>query len=170
MTAVAMSPKLRGFWWSVVPLLAADRISKALAFEALQPAGVPRRVLGNAVRLTLVFNQDAAMNLSLGAWSRWGFAAIATVGVILLMRILAATPRSQWQRGAAVGLVVAGAVGNLLDRIRWDRGVVDFLDVGVGVHRFWTFNVADIGVTIGAVLLVLSFSRETSPGDDQLVA
>lgn len=170
MTAVAMSLKLRGFWLAVVPLLAADRVTKALAFEALQPAGVPRRVFGNAVRLTLVFNRDAAMNLSLGVWSRWGFALIATIGVIVLMRILAGTPRTSWQRGVAIGLVVAGAVGNLLDRIRWDRGVIDFLDVGVGVHRFWTFNVADIGVTVGAVLLVLSFSREALPAGDRLVA
>ena len=63
-------------------------------------------------------------------------------------------------RGAALGMVSAGAVGTLLDRIRAERGVVDFLDIGVGSWRFYTFNVADMGVTIGAVLLAWSLWQE----------
>jgi signal peptidase II len=55
----------------------------------------------------------------------------------------------------ALVLIVAGAIGNLVDRLRWDGGVVDFIDVGVGGWRFWTFNVADSAVTIGAILLAL---------------
>ena len=53
----------------------------------------------------------------------------------------------------------SGALGNLLDRIRSPRGVVDFIDVGIGDLRFWTFNLADVGITCGAVLLVLAFQR-----------
>jgi signal peptidase II len=52
-----------------------------------------------------------------------------------------------------LGLAWGGAAGNLIDRIRERLGVVDFIDIGVGTVRFWTFNVADSAVTIGALLL-----------------
>ena len=70
-----------------------------------------------------------------------------------------------WQ-GAALGLVTGGALGNLVDRLRWDRGVVDFIDVGVGDVRFWTFNVADAGVTVGAILLALVMLRHSPQPSD----
>ena len=53
----------------------------------------------------------------------------------------------------ALALIVAGASGNLLDRLRSERGVVDFIDIGFGDMRFWTFNLADVAVFCGAVLL-----------------
>ena len=53
-----------------------------------------------------------------------------------------------------------GAAGNLIDRIRSTRGVVDFLDVGIGALRWPTFNVADIAVSCGAIALVVSMWRE----------
>jgi signal peptidase II len=56
----------------------------------------------------------------------------------------------------ALALIMGGAVGNLLDRLQRVEGVVDFIDVGVGTTRFWTFNIADSAITIGAILLVLS--------------
>jgi signal peptidase II len=76
-----------------------------------------------------------------------------------------------------VALVTAGALGNMIDRVRSPRGVVDFLDVGVGNVRWPVFNVADIAVTTGAILLALSLWREeqgetgertgeTAAGDD----
>ena len=60
----------------------------------------------------------------------------------------------------AVALIAAGAIGNILDRLRYEAGVVDFIDVGIGDWRFWTFNVADSAVSVGAVLLLISFWRE----------
>jgi signal peptidase II len=65
-----------------------------------------------------------------------------------------AFPTERWKL-LALGLVCGGALGNLVDRLRWTNGVVDFIDVGIGVHRFWVFNVADSAVSVGAVLLVL---------------
>jgi signal peptidase II len=155
-----MQPKVRAFLASGIPLLLADRVSKWLAFDDLQPIAIPHPLFGNVVRLTLLLNRDAAMNLTLGAWSRWGFAAIAIVGVIVVVRLLQVSPPAARFRGIALGLIAAGAIGNLIDRLRWDRGVVDFIDVGVGLHRFWTFNIADSGVMIGALLLAFAFSRE----------
>ena len=51
-------------------------------------------------------------------------------------------------------------LGNLLDRLQSPLGVVDFIDIGVGNARFWTFNLADVGVTVGAVLLAIVLWRE----------
>jgi signal peptidase II len=65
-------------------------------------------------------------------------------------------------RQLALGLVTGGAAGNLIDRIRSQRGVVDFLDVGIGALRWPTFNVADIAVSCGAIALVISMWREDS--------
>ena len=56
-------------------------------------------------------------------------------------------------RTLAIALVCAGAVGNLIDRVRWSEGVVDFIDVGIGDMRWPTFNVADMAVSTGAFLL-----------------
>jgi signal peptidase II len=65
-------------------------------------------------------------------------------------------------RQLALGLVAGGAAGNLIDRIRSERGVVDFLDVGIGALRWPTFNLADIAVSCGAIALVISMWREDS--------
>jgi signal peptidase II len=63
-------------------------------------------------------------------------------------------------RIVALGLAWGGAAGNLIDRFRSPHGVVDFIDIGYGDVRFWTFNVADSAVTIGALILAWSLSRE----------
>ncbi|MDF2775370.1 MAG: Lipoprotein signal peptidase, partial [Geminicoccaceae bacterium] len=66
-------------------------------------------------------------------------------------------------QATALALVAGGAIGNALDRLRSPggvyRGVVDFIDIGVGGWRFWTFNLADIGVTCGAILLAILLWR-----------
>jgi signal peptidase II len=71
-----------------------------------------------------------------------------------------AGPLGDWFRQLALGLVAGGAAGNLIDRVRSARGVVDFLDVGIGTLRWPTFNVADIAVSCGAIALVISMWRE----------
>ena len=154
-----MPPKNRAFVATLVPILLLDRLTKLLALAHL-PTAIPRQVLGNWVRFTLVYNRGAAMDLTLGAWSRWGFSVIAVAGVVLMISILRQSAAPDWLRGATLGAISAGAIGNLLDRLLSDRGVIDFIDVGIGAHRFWVFNVADVGVTVGAVTLAVIFSRE----------
>jgi signal peptidase II len=143
-----------------LPLVIADFATKRLALAALQPARTPHEVVGDVVRLTLTFNRDAAMGLSLGPWSRWGFAALAALAVVVLVTVLVRSAGGSRWYPVALGLVCGGAAGNLIDRIRWDRGVVDFIDVGIGTYRFWTFNVADTSITVGATLLALILWRE----------
>jgi signal peptidase II len=73
-------------------------------------------------------------------------------------------PASNGVATVALGLIGGGAAGNLLDRLRSSRGVVDFIDVGVGDVRFWTFNIADAGVFCGAMLLLLVLTRADQTG------
>ena len=63
-------------------------------------------------------------------------------------------------RVLALGLAWGGAAGNLIDRFHSPQGVVDFIDIGVGDVRFWTFNVADSAVTVGALMLAWVLWRE----------
>jgi signal peptidase II len=68
-----------------------------------------------------------------------------------------------WVRLSALSLVAAGAVGNLIDRVRWDRGVVDFIGpIDLGFMHWPIFNVADMAITVGATFLAYSLWREGS--------
>jgi signal peptidase II len=148
-----MSAKRRLFWATLISVVLLDLVTKAIAVAALQPRGLPHDVLGQAVRLTLVYNPGAAFGLFLGPASRWIFLGL-TIGVLTILRALyRATPEQDLPRVLALGMVCGGAVGNLIDRIRSSAGVVDFIDVGIRDLRWPTFNVADMAVSVGAVLL-----------------
>jgi len=155
------SPRARVFWPILVALLVADRTTKELA-ETYLPEHTPHEVLGSFVRLTLTHNPGAAMSLSLGPYSRIGFSAAALVAIAILFRLYLATTATDRLRAAALALVVGGAAGNLLTRLMSPRGVVDFIDIGIPAWRFWTFNVADAGLTVGGLLLLRALWQETS--------
>lgn len=161
-----VTPKALAFWPAAGTIVIADFITKRIA-EAFLALHVPREVVGGAVRLTLTYNTGAAMNASLGDFSRVGFSTIAAVMIVVLYRMYrSAAPGDAWQ-SLALGLVSGGAIGNLVDRVRSARGVVDFIDVGTPDWRFWTFNVADAAVTTGAILLALVLFRR---GEDPSAA
>jgi signal peptidase II len=96
----------------------------------------------------------------LGPFSRYIFGAFALVALVILWRLFLSTGRGDSTRALALGLTWGGAAGNLIDRVRSPRGVVDFIDLGVGDVRFWTFNVADSAVTVGALLLAFVLWKE----------
>jgi signal peptidase II len=151
--------KSRWFWPLAAFLVLSDCTTKALAVERLEPAHVPHEVLGESVRFTLTYNPGAAFSMSAGENSRWILTFLAVAVLAILWRAYQAADRADRWQGAALGLVAGGALGNLLDRLRGPLGVVDFIDVGVGDWRFWTFNLADVGVTVGAVMLALVLVR-----------
>ncbi len=117
-------------------------------------------VFGDFVRLTYTHNPGAAFGINIGEHSRLFFLVLSILALGVLTMIYRATPTSDRLRLFAVALVGAGAIGNIVDRLRYERGVVDFLDVGIGAHRWWVFNVADSAVTTGAVLLLISYLLE----------
>ena len=141
------------FWTLITTIVVVDVVTKLIAKTTLIPYRMPREVIGEWVRFTLVFNQGAAFGLHLGPWSRQIFLVLTVVALIILGRLYKDTRPGDRVRIIALGLVCGGAIGNLIDRVRSPVGVVDFLDIGFGNWRWPTFNVADIAVTTGAILL-----------------
>jgi signal peptidase II len=141
------------FWSVLSTVVLADIVTKAIAVYSLAPQRVPHELFGDAVRFTLVYNPGAAFGLHLGSYSRWIFMFLTIGALFILGRLYRATRDGDLVRTLAISLVCAGAVGNLIDRIRSPLGVVDFIDVGIGDTRWPTFNVADMAVSIGAFLL-----------------
>lgn len=117
-------------------------------------------LLGDWVRLTYIYNPGAAFGIYLGEYSRIIFLVLSLVALGALLAMYWVTPARDRVRLAAIALVCGGAVGNLIDRVRSPRGVVDFMDIGIGTTRWPVFNVADVAVTTGAILLALSLWRE----------
>jgi signal peptidase II len=152
--------KQRLFWGVVLSSVVSDAFTKMLAVDRLTPAYSPRALLGNGLRLTLVYNPGAAFGLHLGPYSRWIFTALTLGALVLLANLYRSTRAGDRIRTLALALVCGGALGNLADRLKSGRGVVDFIDVGIGIHRWPTFNVADMAVSCGAVALALVLWRE----------
>jgi signal peptidase II len=144
------------FWVIVCTVTLADFITKLMAVDALSPRHIPHEIIGNVVRFTLAYNPGAAFGMHLGPASRWIFAGLSVVIVAVLLRTTAELTRESRLAAVGVPIVIGGAIGNLLDRILQRDGVVDFIDIGIGDVRFWTFNVADTAVTIGAGCLVIA--------------
>ena len=119
-----------------------------------------RPVLGDVLRFNYTHNPGAAFGINIGEHSRLFFLALSLVALVVLGLMYRSTPRRDVLRLVAVALVCGGAIGNILDRLRYEAGVVDFIDIGIGSHRFWIFNIADSAVSIGAVLLLISFYLE----------
>jgi signal peptidase II len=126
-----------------------DQIIKAIVVHSMQ-MGSSINILGSVVRLTRTQNSGAAFGLFKDG--RVAFiivSAVASLAIILLRREIAKM-RSREQM--SFGLILGGAVGNLVDRVRVGA-VVDFLDIGVGSARWPAFNVADSAITIGVSIL-----------------
>lgn len=155
-----MRAKLAIFGVIFPVLIVLDWMTKRWALDAL--AGGRRLDLaGGLVPLTLAFNRGAAFGIRVGDDSRWFFIPITVVALGLLGLLLVQSRRDDLLRVVALSLVVSGAVGNLYDRVRWSRGVVDFIGpVNLGFADFPIFNVADIAITCGAALLAISFWLE----------
>jgi signal peptidase II len=148
------------FWSAAVSVVALDVITKTLAVKYLVIPQVPHRIIGDVVRFTLAFNPGAAFSMSVGDKSRFVFGGFAVVALGVLWWLYRTSNKGDVVRVLALGLAWGGAAGNLIDRFRGARGVVDFIDIGVGDVRFWTFNVADSAVTIGAITLAFVLWRE----------
>ena len=155
-----MKEKLAVFATITPSVLVLDLISKSWALDTLG-GGNRTEIFGGFVPLTLAYNRGAAFGISLGDDSLWFFIPITILALILLLVLLKQAARRDWLRLVSISMVVAGALGNLYDRVRWDRGVVDFIGpIDLGIMDWPIFNVADMSITCGAVLLAISFWEE----------
>jgi signal peptidase II len=157
----------RLFWTTVLSVLLIDQVTKEWAVRALQPPHIPHEIWGNVLRFTLAFNEGAAFSMSVGNYSRWIFGGFAIIACVILWQMFRASRPGETLRVMALALAFGGAAGNLIDRFRARASVVDFIDIGAGSVRFWTFNVADTAVTFGAIILAVVLWREDSPADTE---
>lgn len=149
-------------WLTLVPIvviLSLDIVTKAWVMNTFE-LYERTPVIGDFFRFTYTHNPGAAFGINIGEHSRIFFLVLSLIALGVLGALYRGTPSSDRLRVFAISLVSAGALGNIWDRIRLEAGVVDFLDFGIGMHRFPIFNLADSAVTVGAVLLLISFWLE----------
>ena len=146
----------RALWWYALAILVIglDQYTKALA-SSLLDYGRPVEVFF-WFDLTLQHNTGAAFSLlaDAGGWQRWLFTIIAIVISIVIVQWLRRLPPEDTITAVSLGLILGGAVGNLIDRILLGH-VIDFIQVWLGSYPFPAFNIADSAISIGAVLLIL---------------
>jgi signal peptidase II len=134
-----------------------DLISKIIVVATIQP-NEPVRVLGGLVYLSLIRNSGAAFSMATGL--TWLLALVAIGVVVVIIRMAPRLRSTPW--AVSLGLVLGGALGNLIDRIFRSPGflqghVVDFVSVfGPNAEYFPVFNVADSAITIGGISLVIT--------------
>jgi signal peptidase II len=146
---MASATEQRRFTGVVLLVLGLDLATKIAAQVWLvRFIGVP--IIGDFFQLRLVYNPGAAFGINVGEYSRWVFMGLSIAALGVLGSMLRATQSGDTVRLHALALICAGAAGNLVDRFRSERGVVDFLD----------FTFADTAVTCGAFLLAWSLWNE----------
>jgi signal peptidase II len=146
------------FYIAAAAILLPDLVTKGIVYRSMELNGASIPVLGEWVRLTYIHNTGAAFSLFQG--SRWFFVGVSLLSILVILA-LALSGRYPTKRvQAAFGLILGGALGNLIDRL-WLGKVIDFLDMGVGRTRWPVFNVADIGVTVGVLLLLLALALDS---------
>lgn len=148
-------------------VLVADQWTKAW-IEKVLPVGGVREIIPGLFNLTHVRNDGVAFGLFAshdGAWKVWLLAGLALAAIALVLGLLRSTPEDQPVSLVALGLVLGGAVGNLLDRVM-SGAVTDFLDFYRGSYHWHNFNVADAAISVGIGLLLLDslvLSRRCRP-------
>jgi signal peptidase II len=147
-----------------VGVLAADQLTKAWAVAKLKPV-VLTEVIPGYFRLIYATNRGVAFSLFADGDfdARWVFAAISVVAALFVFGYLIRTSPTKVRLNTALALLLAGIVGNLIDRVRMGE-VVDFLGFHIHDKYSWPiFNLADSAICIGAVLLALEMLFEERP-------
>jgi signal peptidase II len=147
------------FLWLSAAVVALDQASKAAIENGLQLyQSIP---ILPVLEITRLYNTGAAFSFLAGAagWQRWLFTALALIVSSALVLWLRRINRGAPLLASAVALILGGALGNVIDRLRLGQ-VVDFINAHWGHHYFPAFNVADSAITIGAALLLLDAWRE----------
>ena len=133
-----------------VAVVIVDQLTKSWLVANVEPGGAIA-IVGDWLRLIHGRNDGGLFGLFGGSAA---VLAIASLGVIGLIVAYHARSKPNVVLSIALGLLLGGAIGNLIDRIRFGY-VIDFVDAGIGTLRFYTFNVADSAISIAILLLIL---------------
>ena len=155
---VAAAPTARRRWPLFIALaltvVVADQVSKALVTRSLAP-GQSVDVVGDLVRIVFGQNSGALFGLFKDNAAMFGIVSLVVVGLIVAYHARSA---ASLYLTITLGFLLGGAIGNMLDRLRLGY-VVDFVDVGLGTTRFYTFNVADSAISLAILLLFVAALR-----------
>ena len=151
-----MSKQTNALSWLLLSafIIVADQISKWVVLEHFQlHESLP--VIAGFLNWTLAYNEGAAFSFlsDAGGWQRWFFTALAVIVSAILVVWLSRTNRADWRTAMPLALIIGGAIGNVIDRIRLGH-VVDFIDVHYGTWSWPAFNIADSAISVGAVMLI----------------
>lgn len=135
-------------------IAAADLITKAVIVARL--AYGQQIELIPSLNLVHAINQGAAFGLlaTAGGWQRYLFITIAALASLLIIHMIRKSTAEPVER-LGLAMILGGAIGNLVDRIA-RGGVVDWIDVYAGARHWPAFNIADIGITVGAAVIIVN--------------
>ncbi len=137
-----------------VAVVVVDQVAKALVTASLAP-GQSVDVVGDLVRIVFGQNSGALFGLFKDNAAMFGGVSLLVVGLIVAYH---ARSTASPYLTTTLGLLLGGAIGNMIDRLRLGY-VVDFVDVGIGPTRFYTFNIADSAISLAILLLFLAAIR-----------
>jgi signal peptidase II len=140
-----------------------DQTTKAWAVRRLRFGDV-KEIIPGFLNFAYATNTGAAFSMfdGYGDGSRWGLSVVALIAAALVLYFFWKTPRSDDRMLGGLALLLAGIIGNVVDRTRLGH-VVDFIDVQFGSWHYPTFNVADIAICAGAGLLILDMFLTKKP-------
>ena len=149
--------RLQHVVWMVIAVgvFVGDQVTKAVV-EASIPEHTTVPVIPHFLNLIHTKNAGAAFGLFSDSPSAWKTVLLIVVSSLLLAMVVGVVWRNQqlrWETGAGLALILGGALSNLFDRIRFGR-VVDFVDVYFRTYHWYTFNLADSAIVVGAGFLV----------------
>ena len=164
-------PLMMIFLSIVAVIIGIDLWTKYIAVDKLVYEGNSYAVIPDLFSFTLRYNHGAAFSFlsDAGGWQRWFFAAIAATMSVVLTVWLSRVVLTKKVESIAITLILAGALGNLYDRMTLGY-VVDFLHAYYRDHHFPAFNIADCSITCGAALLIvdsLFFNKKSSPSTQE---
>lgn len=151
---------LRYLWLSVI-VIVLDQLSKLWILATFEEYEV--KVIWPVFNLTLVYNKGAAFSFlaNAGGWQQYFFISLAIVLSIVMTIWLHRLQANEKLTAWGLGLIIGGAVGNLIDRIAYGK-VVDFLQWHWQGYYWPSFNVADSAITVGVVLLLFASFRPSN--------
>ncbi len=121
-------------------------------------------VIDDFLRVTLVRNSGAAFGMLQGGRIFLVFSSV--IAAIFIIFLAQRIPAEEKAKRIFLGMILGGALGNLVDRL-YPGHVIDFIDMGIGAHRWPVYNIADTAVTVGGILLIVAFSLKREEGPDQ---
>lgn len=135
-----------------------DIITKYLVLIYI-PEHEKLNIFGSVVQLTLVFNRGGLFGILQGYQTM--FLTVSIIVLIFIILFFIHEKNKSFLFCISMALITSGAVGNIMDRVIGRKGVVDFINVGIGENLRWpTFNFADAVIVIGAFLLFIVFFKE----------